>query len=62
MQVIDYVNWAVYRAYTIREMRYFNTIRNKVSLLVDLYDTAKPRWGNFYNRKNEFDINKISPL
>lgn len=62
LQVTDYINWAVYRAYTTGEMRYFNLIRSKVSLLVDLYDTAKPRWGNFYNRKNEFEINKISPL
>jgi hypothetical protein len=44
----------------MREMRYFNTIRDKVSLLVDLYDTAKPGWGNFYNRKNEFDRGCIS--
>ncbi|MGE5606599.1 MAG: hypothetical protein ACM3YE_13030, partial [Bacteroidota bacterium] len=61
LQVTDYVNWAVYRAYTTGEMRYFNTIRAKVSLLVDLYD-FKPNWENFYNRRNEFDINKISPL
>ena len=60
LQVIDYINWAVYRAYTTGEMRYFEAIRDKVSLLVN--DTAKPGWGNFYNRRNEFHINKISPL
>ncbi len=62
LQVVDYLNWSVYRAYTTGEMRYFNAIRDKISLLVDLYDTAKPRWGNFYNRRNEFEINKTSPL
>ena len=63
LQIIDYINWAVYRAYTKNEMRYFNAVREKVSLLVDLYDTSKPNWGNFYDRrKNPFDIDKASPL
>jgi hypothetical protein len=61
LSVADYVNWAVYRAFTRQEMRYFNVIEDKVSLLVDLYDTENyPR--NWYNRRNPFDISKISPL
>jgi len=32
------VRQAVYRAYTTGEMRFFNTINEKVRLLVDLYD------------------------
>jgi hypothetical protein len=36
-------------------------IENKVSLLVDLYDTEKYP-ANWYNRSNPFDINKTSPL
>lgn len=62
LQVIDYINWAVYRAYTTGEMRFFNTINEKVRLLVDIYDYKK-RWTNFYKPdKNPFDVNKISPL
>jgi len=61
LQAIDYINWAVYRAFVKGEMRYFNFMADKVSLLVDLYDTAKyPR--NWYTRENPFDITKISPL
>jgi hypothetical protein len=30
LQVVDYINWTVYRAYTTGEMRYFNAIRDKV--------------------------------
>jgi hypothetical protein len=42
-------------------MRYYRVIEDKVSLLVDLYDTARyPQ--NWYNRKNPFDINKVTPL
>jgi hypothetical protein len=61
LQVIDYMNWAVYRAFVKGEMRYFNFMAEKVRLLVDLYDTANyPH--NWYSRENPFDITKISPL
>jgi len=61
LQIIDYLNWAVYRAFTKGEMRYFEIIRDKVSLLVDLYDTEKYP-NNWYTHKNPFDIKKTSPL
>lgn len=61
LSVVDYVNWAVYRAFTRGEMRYFNSIRDRVSLLADLHDTVRYP-GNWYNKKNAFDIKKITPL
>ncbi len=61
LQVIDYMTWAVYRAFVKHEMRYFRFMQDKVSLLVDRYDTAKyPK--NWYNRNNPFEIEKTSPL
>ncbi len=61
LQAVDYMNWAVYRAFVKREMRYFRFVQDKVSLLVDRYDTAKyPK--NWYSRSNPFDIEKTSPL
>ena len=61
LSVTDYMNWAVYRAFTRREMRYYNEIGNKVSLLLDIYDTRNyPR--NWYSQRNPFDIDKASPL
>lgn len=61
LSIVDYANWAVYRAFTRGAMRYYRAIEDKVSLLVDLYDTAKyPK--NWYNRGNPFDITKITPL
>jgi len=61
LSVIDYMNWAVYRAFTRNEMRYFNVVADKISLVVDLYDAEKyPQ--NWYNRKNPFHVNKITPL
>lgn len=61
LQVIDYMNWAVYRTFVKREMRYYRFVQDKVSLLVDRYDSAKyPK--NWYHRDNPFDIEKASPL
>jgi hypothetical protein len=61
LSVVDYALWAVYRAFTRGEMRYYRAIEEKVSLLVDLYDVQKyPR--NWYNRRNPFHIKKITPL
>lgn len=61
LSIVDYMNWAVFRAYSRGEMRYFDTVRDKVSLLIDLYDTAKyPH--SWYTKKNPFHINKITPL
>ncbi|PIQ78693.1 MAG: hypothetical protein CO042_03260 [Parcubacteria group bacterium CG_4_9_14_0_2_um_filter_41_8] len=62
LQVVDYMNWAVQRAFTKKEDRFLNFVADKISYLVDLYDFDKyPK--NFYNRKsNQFSIQKISPL
>jgi hypothetical protein len=61
LQVIDYLNWAVYRAFTKKEMRFYKTIEEKVSLIVDLYDSRNYP-NNWYSRKNPFDSDKISPI
>lgn len=61
LQITDYMNWAVQRVFQKGEDRYVKFVQDKISYLVDLYDFDNyPR--NFYNRKNQFDINKISPL
>lgn len=61
LQAIDYACWALYRAYTKGEMRFYNVLKDKIPFIWDLYDTDKyPK--NFYDRKNPFDVNKVSPL
>ncbi len=61
LQIIDYMNWAIYRVFTKGEMRYYNFVKDKVSFIWDIYDTTKyPK--NFYSRTNDLDIKKISPL
>jgi hypothetical protein len=61
LQVVDYMNWAVQRAYIKKEMRYLNFMREKISFICDIYDFEKYP-NNFYSKKNEFKLEKISPL
>jgi len=41
LQITDYINWAVYRAFINQEERYINFIKEKISLIVDIYDLKK---------------------
>src|SRR5574341_808912 len=61
LSIIDYMNWAVMRAYTKQEMRYYRFVESKVDLLVDLYDRTKYP-NNWYSHRDPFDIQKASPL
>lgn len=61
LQIIDYMNWAIQRVFVKNEDRYLKFVEEKLSFLVDIYDTDKyPK--NFYSRRNKFDVKKISPL
>ena len=65
LQAIDYVNWAVQRAFERGEMRYFEFLRAKIELVWDVFDFDKyeKKEGCVYDRKrNLFDIKKASPL
>ncbi|MEK7172579.1 MAG: DUF3800 domain-containing protein [Patescibacteria group bacterium] len=61
LQIADYMNWATQRAFIKGEERYFKFVEEKISYLVDIYDFDKYP-NNFYNKKNRFEVNKISPL
>lgn len=64
LNLADYMCWAVQRVFEKGEIRYYNLIREKVSLVVDLYDEEKiVGWKNHYdNKKNPLtSANKISP-
>jgi hypothetical protein len=64
LQVVDYANWAVQRAFEKGEMRYFNFLRDKFELVCDVFDKENYTGGaNFYDRKkNPFEVKKASPL
>jgi hypothetical protein len=75
LSVIDYVSWALQRAYTRREMRYYDYIGDKVSFIRDIYDskvypknryyhkaTNKEKGASRRTKENLFDISKATPL
>lgn len=61
LQIVDYCNWSIQRAFLKSEMRYYNFMKEKFGLIVDLHDYKKG-WKNFYTKKNPFDISKIRPI
>jgi hypothetical protein len=65
LQAVDYVLWAVQRAFEKGEMRYFEFMRDKIELVWDIYDIHKigQKESSVYDRKrNPFDIKKASSL
>ncbi len=63
LNIADYLCWSVQRVFERGEVRYYNYIREKISLVIDLYDSSKYE-GNkhYYKGKNILTSqNKISP-
>lgn len=61
LNVADYFCWAVQRVFERGEVRYYNFLKDRVSLVVDLYDSARYlNSGNYYSPKKPLTItNKI---
>ena len=67
LQVVDYLNWIVYRSFTQpseQSKAYFDYVSDKIRLVWDIYDFENIKdMKNHYNPKlNPFDQNKITPL
>lgn len=62
LNVADYFCWAIQRVFEKGETRYYNFLKEKISLVIDIYDDNKyEKWGNYYNPKNPLTPqNKIS--
>ncbi|KKR04215.1 MAG: hypothetical protein UT32_C0033G0008 [Parcubacteria group bacterium GW2011_GWC2_39_14] len=61
LQIIDYMNWAVQRAFIQGDLRYIHFLESKISFIFDIYDLKKYPY-NYYSKRNKFDLNKINPL
>lgn len=63
LNVADYFCWAVQNVFEKGEVRYYNFLKEKISLVIDLYDSEKYKdWKNYYGPKNPLMAqNKISP-
>ena len=63
LNVADYFCWAVQRVFEKGETRYYDYIKEQVSLVVDLYNYANYKnWDNYYTPKKPLTAaNKKSP-
>jgi Protein of unknown function (DUF3800) len=64
LNLADYLCWAVQRVFEKGEVRYYNLIKEKIQLVVDLYDKENyTDFKNYYNNTNNplTSKNKISP-
>ena len=61
LQAADYMLWAVQRAYERKDFRYYNFMKDKISLIHDIFDFQKYP-NNSYSQKNPLGITKIEPL
>jgi hypothetical protein len=61
--IADYLCWSVQRVFERGEMRHYEFIRDKVALVVDLYDQQNYKGGgNYYIRGRPLTVkNKLSP-
>lgn len=56
--VVDYMLWALNRYIINGEARFYEALKSKYSLIIDLYDTEKYQQpdSNYYNQKTLFDL------
>ena len=53
LNIADYLCWAVQRVFERGEIRHYDFVREKISLVVDLYDSANYAGGkNYYTRSH----------
>ncbi|HRW25209.1 MAG TPA: DUF3800 domain-containing protein [Spirochaetia bacterium] len=61
LQVIDYILWTVNRAYERGDFRYYRYMKDKISLVQDIFDLEKyPR--TYYTPDNPLEAIKMSPI
>ncbi len=52
LNVADYFCWSIQRVFEWGELRYYNFLKDKISLVVDLYDTSRyQNSDNYYSPK-----------
>lgn len=62
--IADYLCWVIQRVFERGEIRFYEYMLPKISLVLDLYDTdIYSSWKNYYDSKNPLTYkNKIGPL
>lgn len=61
LNLSDYFCWAIQRVFERGEVRYYDYVSDKISMVVDLYDSENfKKGGNYYGKKRKLtDANKL---
>ncbi len=62
LQLVDYYLWAVQRCFERGEDRFFQSVASQYRLIMDLDDTRRKRYGEWYSDANLFDLKKMWPV
>lgn len=62
LQVVDYLLWALQRFYERREERYLVPLLHKYRLVMDLDDTRKVAYGEWFSDSNPLALEKVLPV
>jgi len=61
LQIVDYYLWALQRIYERQDDSYYQIIKNKYGLIVDIDDTHQNQYGEYYSKKsNPLTLKKVS--
>lgn len=61
LSIVDYMLWALQRYISGKDSRFYLSLKDKYSLILDFYDT-KNFGKNYYNKNNPFLLEKASPF
>lgn len=61
LQAVDYMLWAIFQAYEHEDFRYIDFVKEKIKLIVDVFDFENSPYGTYYSKKNPISLEKISP-
>lgn len=59
LQIVDYFCWALFRMLERHEERFFELLRPKYKLIIDLDDKRTRPYGEYYSERNPLTLDKI---
>jgi len=59
LQIVDYYLWALQRLYERGEDRFFNMLAGGYRLIMDIDDTAKKSYGEWFSDSHPLTLDKI---
>ena len=62
LQIVDYYLWALQRLYEMGEERFFRLVAEDYRLIMDLDDTRRKPYGEWYSDRNPLTLEKIHAL